>query len=156
MRGEKKILVLTDVTITPPDGTKHDVTLLYVYHLDGSLPEPEELDIPGVAGGRMRVEAVSPNDGAVVLWMKGLSKDPKAEYQPATTESLSLDVTKKPLINLVWAGFYVMMSGALLAFIKRSREARRAEVTETKAAVPAREHVAATGPAIPVHTRSRV
>ena len=155
MRGEKKILVLTDLTITPPDGTKHDVTIHYVYHLDGAPTEAEELDIPGVAGGRMRVEAVSPNDGAVVMWMKGLSKDPKAEYQPATTESLSLDVTQKPLINLVWAGFYVMMSGALLAFIKRSREARRAIVTEARTSAPAREHVAATGPALPAHTRSR-
>ncbi len=156
MRGEKKILVLTDLIITPPDGTKHNVTIHYVYHLDGSPTEAEELDIPGVQGGRMRVEAVSPNDGAVVLWMKGLSKDPKAEYQAATTESLSLDVTQKPLINLVWAGFYVMMAGALLAFIRRSREARQAVLTEARESIPAREHVAATGPAIPAHTRSRI
>ncbi len=156
MRGEKKILVLTDLAITPPDGTRHDVTIKYVYHFDGSPTEAQEIDIPGVTGGRMRVEAVSPNDGAVVLWMKGLSKDPAAEYQPATTESLSLDVTQKPLINLVWAGFYVMMAGALLAFIKRSREARRAVIAESHASVPAREHVAATGPAIPAHSRSRI
>jgi hypothetical protein len=52
-------------------------------------------------------------------------KDPSAEYQPATTESLSVDVTHKPLISVVWGGFYVLMAGALLAFIKRSRDARR-------------------------------
>jgi len=156
LRGEKTILVLTDLTITPPDGSQHDATLRYLFHLDGHPTEAQEAEVPGVAGGRMRVEAVSPNDGAVVLWLRGLSKDPAAEYQAATKESLSVDVTQKPLIVLVWAGFYVMMAGALLAFLKRSREARRAVVAETRHAGPSREHVAPTGPAIPAHIRSRI
>lgn len=74
----------------------------------------------------MRVMAVSPSDGAVALRLRGISKDPAMERQAATRESLSLEVTRKPLISLVWAGFYVMMSGGILAFIKRAREARRA------------------------------
>jgi cytochrome c-type biogenesis protein CcmF len=156
MRGEKTVLVLTDVTITPPDGSKHDVTLRAVFNLDGRPTEAEETEIPGVSGSRMKVEAVSPSDGAVVLWMRGLSKDPAAEYQPATTESLSVDVTRKPLISLVWAGFYVLMAGALLAFIKRYREARRAVVAEAHKAAPSRDVVAPTGPALPAHTRSRL
>ena len=157
MQGGKTILVLTDVTVTPPGGGKHDVTLRYVYHLDGQEPEAADVDIPGVPGGTMRVVAVSPNDGAVVLRMLGVSRDPAAEHQAATRESLSVDVTRKPLIALVWGGFYVMMAGAFLAFVKRSREARRATLlAESQAAAPAREAVRPTGPAIPVHTRSRL
>ena len=74
--------------------------------------------------------AVSPSDGSVVLRLRGLSKDPGAEHQAATRESLSVEVTRKPLINLVWGGFYVMMAGGLLALYKRAREARRAVVVE--------------------------
>ena len=157
MQGGKTVLVLTDVTITPADGTKHDVTLRYVHHLDGSEPEAEEADVPGVPGGRMKVVAVSPRDEAVVLRMLGVSKDRASEYQAATFESLSVDVTHKPGIAFVWGGFYVMMAGGFLAFLKRAREARHATLlAETKAVVPAREAVASTGPAIPVHGRSRL
>ena len=157
MRGEKTVLVLTDVTVTPPDGSKHDVTLRYIYHLDGQEAESQDSDVPGVPGGKMRVAAVSPNDGAVLLRMQGVSRVKAAEYQAATTESLSVDVTRKPMIAFVWGGFYVMMAGGLLAFVKRAREARHATLAaEAQSAVPAREAVAPTGPAIPVHTRSRL
>ena len=157
MRGEKTILVLTDVTITPSDGSKHDVTIRFVYHLDSGEPEAQELEIPGVPGAKMRVMAVSPNDGAVVLRLRGLSKDPAAEFQPATKESLSVDVTQKPLIGLVWGGFYVLMAGGLLAFVKRAGEARRAVLADAREPVSgSREAVAPTGPALPAHTRSRV
>jgi cytochrome c-type biogenesis protein CcmF len=157
MQGGKTILVLTDVTVTPADGTQHDATLRYIYHLDTEEAEAEDLDIPGVPGGKMRVVAVSPKDGAVVLRMRGVSKDRASEYQAATHESLSVDVTRKPLIAFVWGGFYVMMAGAFLAFLKRAREARQATLlAEAKAAVPAREAVAPTGPAVPVHSRSRL
>jgi cytochrome c biogenesis factor len=156
MRGEKTILVLTDVTITPPDGSSRDATLRYVFHLDTREADTEESEIPGVPGAKMQVLAVSPNDGAVVLRLRGLSKDPAAEYQPATRESLSVDVTQKPLISLVWVGFYVLMAGALLAFVKRSREARRVVATEARVRAAAREVVVATGPAVPAHSRSRL
>jgi len=157
MQGGKTILVLTDVTVTPADGTQHDATLRYIYHLDTEEGEAEDLDIPGVPGGKMRVVAVSPKDGAVVLRMQGVSKVRASEYQAATHESLSVDVTRKPMIAFVWGGFYVMMAGAFLAFLKRAREARHATLqAEAKAAVPAREAVAPTGPAVPVHGRSRL
>jgi cytochrome c-type biogenesis protein CcmF len=130
MRGEKTILVLTDLTITPSDGTNHDVTLRYVFHLDTREGEAEEAAVPGVSGAKMQVVSVSPNDGAVVLHMTGLSKDPAAEYQAATKESLSIDVTRKPFISVVWGGFYVLMAGALLALIKRTREARKAVLAD--------------------------
>ena len=153
MRGEQKILVLTDLTITPPDGSAHDLTLRYVFHLDTREAEADDVAIPGFPDGRMRVLAVSPNDGAVVLRLKGISKNPADEFQAATVESLSVDVTRKPLIALVWGGFYVLMAGGLLAFVKRSAEARRA-VLDASPRLAAETPVAATGPAVPAHGRS--
>jgi cytochrome c-type biogenesis protein CcmF len=157
MTGDKKVLVLADLTITPPDSSSHDLTLRYVFYMDGRPEEAQEVEVPGVPGSKMRVVAVSPNDGAVVLWMKGVARDPAREIQPATTESLSVEVTRKPLISLVWGGFYVLMAGAALAFVKRSREARQAVLAGRResASVP-RESVAPTGPAIPVHSRSKL
>src|SRR5262249_40412019 len=130
MRGEKTILVLTEMTITAPDGTNRDATLRYVFHLDTREADTQDVDVPGVPGAKMRVVSVSPNDGAVVLRLTGLSKDPAAEFQPATRESLSLDVTRKPFISVVWGGFYVLMAGALLALVKRTREARKAVLAD--------------------------
>ncbi len=159
MRGEQKVLVLTDVTITPPDGSKHDATLRYVWHLDTREADAEESDVPGVPGGKMTVLAVSPNDGAVVLRLRGVSKDPAAEFQAATTESLSVDVTDKPLISLVWGGFYVLMAGAMLALVKRTREARQAvlRAESQERAAGRRDPIAApTGPVVPAHGRSRL
>jgi hypothetical protein len=154
MRGEKTVLVLTDLTITPPDGSKHDTTIRYVFHLDGRTAEAEELDIPGFPGGKMKVLAVSPNDGAVVLRLRGVSKNPADEFQAATVESLSIDVTRKPLISLVWGGFYVLMAGAFVAFVKRSREARRAVLEGSAEPVRPESPIAATGPAVPAHPRA--
>jgi cytochrome c-type biogenesis protein CcmF len=155
LTGKKQVLVLTELTITPPDGSKHDVTLRFVYHMDGGAPEAPDVEIPGHPGGLMRVMAVSPSDGAVALRLRGISKDPAMEHQAATRESLSLEVTRKPLISLVWAGFYVMMSGGILALIKRTREARRAvslpEVSREVVAAPS-----APPAALPVTARSEL
>jgi cytochrome c-type biogenesis protein CcmF len=151
MTGGKEVLVLTDLIITPPDGSKHDATVRYVYHLDGAESEAPELEIPGHPGAFMRVMAVSPSDGAVVLRLRGMSKDPAAEFQAATRESLSVEVTHKPLINLVWGGFYVMMAGGLLALVKRTREARRATVPAIE---QSREPAMPAPSALPVTART--
>ena len=151
MQGGKEVLVLTDLTITPPDGSKHDATVRFVYHLDGGEPDSPEVEVPGVAGAVMKVVAVSPSDGAVVLRLRGISKDRASEFQAATRESLSLEVTRKPLINLVWGGFYVMMAGGLLALFKRTREARRAVVPVSE---PSREPAFPAPPAVPVTART--
>ena len=148
LQGGKEILVLTELTITPPDGSKHNATVRYVFHMDGGEPEAPELEVPGVPGAFMKVLAVSPTDGSVALRIRGISKDPAKEFQAATRESLSVELTVKPLINLVWAGFYVMMAGGLLALVKRSREAARATAP---AAEPVRETPqTSAAPAVPI------
>ena len=158
MRGEKTVLVLTTLTVNPPDGSQHDLTLHYKFNMDTQEADAERVDIPGVPGATVAVLAVSPTDGSVVVRLTGVSKDPREEIQPATVESLSVDVTHKPLIALVWGGFYVMMAGGMLAFVKRSREARNdvleAPAGKRKAARPG-SSVSATGPRRAAHTRSR-
>jgi LPXTG-motif cell wall-anchored protein len=37
-------------------------------------------------------------------------------------------VTVKPLISLVWGGFYVMMAGGLLALLRRGKDAHAASL----------------------------
>jgi cytochrome c biogenesis factor len=163
LQGGNTILVLTELTITPPDGSKHDLTLKSVFHIDGKQRDSTVSEIPGVTGGRAEVLSVSPNDGSVVVKLTGVSKNPKDEFQAATTESLSVDVTRKPLISLVWGGFYVMMAGALLALVRRAREASRAAASTSEAAESAgrargtSEPAPAVGPPpVPLHTRSRL
>jgi hypothetical protein len=156
MQGGNEVLVLTDLTITPPDGSKHDATLRYIHRMDGREPDAPETEIPGIAGAFMRVLAVSPSDGTVALRLRGVSKDPASEHQAATRESLSIDFTEKPLINLVWGGFYVMMAGGLLALLKRSREASRATVrVDAEAPSPAPSSPPKSAP-LPAPARSRL
>ena len=154
MQGGNEVLVLTEVTITPPDGSRHDATLRYVHFMDGREPDAQEMEIPGVAGGFMKVIGVSPSDGTVILRLRGLSKDPAAEHQAATRESLSVEVTEKPLINLVWGGFYVMMAGGLLALVKRSREAARATVRADADAPAAASSAPTDATVLPAPARS--
>ncbi len=154
MQGGKDLLVLADLTLTA-DGKNQDAEIRYLYHLDTQTADAPEATLPGYPNARARMLAVSPNDGAVMLRLTGVSKNPKDEFQAATTESLSVDVTHKPLIALVWGGFYVMMAGGLLAFWKRAGEARRAVLEASpREEIASGSPVAATGPAIPAHTRS--
>jgi hypothetical protein len=92
----------------------------------------------------------------VALRLRGISKDPAAEHQAATRESLSLEVTRKPLISLVWAGFYVLMAGGILALVKRAREARRAGVVEEAAATGSKPAAAPVPAGLPVTARSQL
>jgi cytochrome c-type biogenesis protein CcmF len=88
----------------------------------GQRMESPDTPLPFASDGRVRIRRVSPNDGAVELELLGL--DPAGDAKPAVPETLSIDVTTKPLIGLVWGGFYVMMLGGLLALVKRARDAR--------------------------------
>ena len=61
---------------------KHDVTLKYVFHMDGARGRGRGRRRSRASpGGKMRVLAVSPNDGAVVLRLTGVSKNPADEFQ---------------------------------------------------------------------------
>ncbi|MBK8595863.1 MAG: cytochrome c biogenesis protein CcsA [Holophagales bacterium] len=82
--------------------------------------------LPGSTTGEVRISRVSVNDGAVELEFLGLETAGVAI--PATPETLTIDVTTKPLIILVWSGFYVMMFGGFLSMLKRAGDARHAAI----------------------------
>ncbi len=48
----------------------------------------------------------------------------------ATPAKISIDVTRKPLIQLVWGGLYVMLIGGVLTMIQRYRQMRVLEAIE--------------------------
>jgi cytochrome c-type biogenesis protein CcmF len=89
------------------------------------MQQASEVPIPGVPNGRFRISRVSGSD-AMEIEVLGLA--PGGDLKPATQESFSVDVTFKPLISLVWAGFYVMMAGGLVALLRRGRDAHAAVV----------------------------
>ena len=110
-------------------GSTAEVTPKFVVTLGGSEGQRFEnplSPLPGTDAGQVRIRRVSPNDAAVELELLGL--DPAGDLKPAVPESFSVDVTTKPLIALVWAGFYVMMAGGLVSMIKRAKDARQAAI----------------------------
>ncbi|MEO6326353.1 MAG: hypothetical protein ABIT01_05485, partial [Thermoanaerobaculia bacterium] len=86
-------------------------------------PESPETPVPGTKA-RIRMKRVSATEGTCEIEVLGLN--PAGDVKAATVESFSADITTKPLISLVWAGFYVMMGGAVLSFLRRARDSRRA------------------------------
>ncbi len=119
----KTVLIAANLTVTPDGKPPQTQTLRYVAHMDGSAPnEAQPQPVAGFPSSSMAIENVVPVQGSLVLNVVGLSPD----FTPPTPETLSVDVTRKPLIALVWGGFYVMMAGALVAFVKRTRQARSA------------------------------
>ncbi len=85
--------------------------------------QAEEAAIPGT-NGRFKLRRTSATEGTCEIEVLGLN--PAGDVKPPTPENFTVDVTTKPLISLVWGGFYVMMAGGLVAMIRRGKDARRA------------------------------
>lgn len=110
-------------------GKTAEVTPKFIVTLggpEGQRMESPDTPLPGTEKGLVRVRRVSPGDSAVELELVGV--DPSGDLKPAIPETLSIDVTTKPLISLVWGGFYIMMLGGLLAMLKRAKDARQAAI----------------------------
>ena len=132
----KTVVVSANLTVTPDGKAAQTQTLRYVAHMDGSAPnEGQPQPVAGFPNASMVIANVVPVQGQLLLNVAGLTPD----FTPPTPETLSIDVTRKPLIALVWGGFYVMMAGALIAFVKRARQARAAVATVASAVPEARE-----------------
>lgn len=74
--------------------------------------------LPG--GGSVQIVAVDPDEGRVALEVPGLAR------KEAASEVLAVEVSTKPLINLVWLGAVIMLASAFLSVIRRARDLRRA------------------------------
>ncbi len=84
-------------------------------------------ELPG--GGSVTLTALTPAEGSVVLALSGVASN--TEPIPAR---LALDVTRKPLINLVWGGLYIVLAGGVLATLHRLKQALRLDRNEGPAA----------------------
>jgi cytochrome c biogenesis factor len=122
-----RVTVNASFLVTTPETSEEKNARLVMYFGGGSAEsatESPETPLPGK--GRLKVRKVSPNEGTCEIEVLGLA--PGSDLKPATAETFSVDLTTKPLISLVWGGFYVMMAGGLLALLRRARDSRQASL----------------------------
>ncbi len=127
--AEGSVFTIVAKLLVTSGGTTAEVAprlLVALGGTEGQKMESPETPLPGGTGSRVRIRRVSPNDGAVELEFLGL--DPAGDQKAETPETFSIDVTTKPLIALVWGGFYVMMLGGIVSMLRRARDARQAAV----------------------------
>ncbi|HEY3492518.1 MAG TPA: cytochrome c-type biogenesis CcmF C-terminal domain-containing protein, partial [Solirubrobacterales bacterium] len=108
------VTIGTEVAVTRNGRT---TTLKPIYRLNpanGAVETPP-IDLPG--GGALFVSGINASDGAVQFQVSGISN-------PAR---LSVDVTRKPLIQLVWIGLYIVLLGGAVATVFRFRQVKRQE-----------------------------
>ncbi|HEY0514410.1 MAG TPA: cytochrome c-type biogenesis CcmF C-terminal domain-containing protein [Thermoanaerobaculia bacterium] len=114
MREGRPVTIGAELAVTKGGKT---ASLTPVYRLStasGSVEAPP-VTLPG--GGTVFVSGINASTGAVQLGMSGV----------ANAAKLALDVTKKPLIQLVWGGLYVVLLGGILTLIQRFRQMRTEE-----------------------------
>jgi cytochrome c-type biogenesis protein CcmF len=77
---------------------------------------------------RTRQMMANPDVQSTFLGDLYLSPQAYEPGQPATPENFTVDITHKPLISLVWGGFYLMMAGGIVAMVRRAMDARQAAI----------------------------
>ncbi|HET9765298.1 MAG TPA: cytochrome c-type biogenesis CcmF C-terminal domain-containing protein [Thermoanaerobaculia bacterium] len=96
------------------DGRTSQVAPLYRFTPTGEV-DSQPMPLPG--GGEVVLAGIDASSGAVQLEVRGV--EPAAGPRP----KLAVDVTRKPLIKLVWYGLYVVLAGGLLSTAHRLRDA---------------------------------
>jgi len=102
------------------------VSPLYSFTAAGAVNAPP-LELP--MGGAVIVSGINANDRKVQIDVFGLGA--ASEGEPPR---LAIDVTRKPLIQLVWFGLYVILFGGALAAFHRWQQARQYDAVMAKAA----------------------
>jgi len=107
MAAGKPVNIVTRITVTQ-NGKSETVQPIYGFNpATGDVSNPM---VPLASGGTIAVAGIVPMNGMVQLQL--------------SSPRLSVDITRKPLIKLVWYGFYVVLIGGLIALTFRFREAR--------------------------------
>ncbi|HEX3127198.1 MAG TPA: cytochrome c biogenesis protein CcsA [Thermoanaerobaculia bacterium] len=115
------VTIGTIVEVKQPDGTVTTVKPLYRLNPASGQVETPPMPLPG--GGAIFVSGINASGGQVQFQVTGVSN-------PAR---LSIDVTRKPLINLVWYGLYVVLLGGALSTIHRLRQSMKREQIQPSA-----------------------
>jgi len=118
--GVGEVTMGAQVDITPPGGEPERALALYKFDQESGRVSRPPVDMPG--GGQIVVAGINATSGSVRLAFSGLPGMPNDPGEPAI---LSVDVTRKPLIQLVWFGLYVILLGGMLATFKRLRQAMK-------------------------------
>jgi cytochrome c-type biogenesis protein CcmF len=121
MEGGKPITIGAVFDVTRGGQTSRVKPLYRLNPVDGSVETPP-LALPG--GGHIYVAGINASSRAVQVGIEGVASRPK----------LSVDVTHKPLINLVWWGLYVVLLGGILSTVQRIREVRLRDRLAVRAA----------------------
>ena len=83
---------------------------------------------------QIALQDIDPDNGLVALAITGL------EGLPAPTPAeVTIEVSRKPAINLLWLGIVVLAAGTIIALLRRRREAQRLVQAEAEAAAQAAE-----------------
>ena len=96
-----------------------------LYRIDPATSTVETPPMPLPGGGSIVVSGINATSGAVQFDLTGIANPAK----------LSVDITRKPLILLVWGGFLIVLLGGILATFQRFRQMQvRESVARDKAA----------------------
>ncbi|MEM6455806.1 MAG: cytochrome c biogenesis protein CcsA, partial [Acidobacteriota bacterium] len=97
-------------------GAVHQLMPIYRFDAQGAVESPPVL-LPG--GGLMALSGIDPATGRVQLALGNIGGG------PSVGGKLSVDVTRKPLIQLLWYGLYLVLLGGAFSTVHRMRQARR-------------------------------
>lgn len=106
------------------NGEKQEVSPRYRFSRDGRVESPPA-GLPGQ--GFVALTGIDPQGGRIALEILGST----SQARPAR---LSIDVTRKPLIFLVWAGLYVILAGGAISTFERWRGSRKVDEIDDKVA----------------------
>jgi cytochrome c-type biogenesis protein CcmF len=111
MAAGKPVTIGANLEVTQGGVMKPLKALYKMNPADGRVETPPA-PLPG--GGRIVLAGINASSGAIQIEAEGVANPSK----------LSVDVTRKPLIILVWGGLYVVLAGGLLSVFQRIRDIR--------------------------------
>ncbi len=112
MAAGKPVTIGANLEVTPDGGAMQPLKALYKLNPADGRVETPGAPLPG--GGQLVLAGINASSGAIQIQAEGVANPAK----------LSVDVTRKPLIILVWGGLYVVLVGGLLSVFQRIREIR--------------------------------
>jgi cytochrome c-type biogenesis protein CcmF len=110
--------------VTGPDG-KAGGEVTAIYRNDRGNESHEDATVPGLGGVKLRIGRMNASEKTVEI----LVMDANAEPDPGEKPHFSLDLTVKPMIGLLWLGLVVLLSGGLMAVVRRGTEFAGASAT---------------------------